>query len=159
MVRKCIISFLLLITCHVINSEEIRLSHRQNILFTIGYEGATKMPFYLCKVSYQGGVQPGKTWQGYNNCNVPFAGKELLFNAFRMIKRPRHGYWIRYKFQIPDNAYQVGYEANGRPLYLCKAPFDGGIHPGKTWRGYDGCNIPYGGKEVIIRSKYWLFAR
>jgi hypothetical protein len=49
-----------------------------------------------------------------------------------------------------------GYEANGEPLFICRAAFNGGWHPGKIRAGFSGCNIGYGGREHTVGS-YQVF--
>ncbi len=48
---------------------------------------------------------------------------------------------------IPSNAL-VGGQEPGRSLYVCHAPHNGGVHPGKVVAG--NCNIGWGGKEVVL---------
>lgn len=38
----------------------------------------------------------------------------------------------------------------GQPLYVCRAAYEGGVHPGKTVAG--SCNIGWGGKEIVVRD-------
>lgn len=123
--------------------------------FIVGEEPGHQ--FYLCKASVEGGMQPGKTWAGYDKCNVPYAGKELLVERFKKVKHRPRGHWRPYSGRLPDNAMRVGHEADGRALYLCQAYYHASWQPGKTWQGYNGCNIPYGGKELVIRPNYKIY--
>lgn len=52
---------------------------------------------------------------------------------------------------IPRHAV-VGGDEDGDKLYIARAYYRGGTHPGKIKRGWDGCNIGYGGKEIMIRD-------
>lgn len=54
--------------------------------------------------------------------------------------------------QIPPNATQAGSEADGTPLYLARANYQGGLHIGKVRPAFGAANIPYGGKEVKVTS-------
>ena len=62
---------------------------------------------------------------------------------------------------IPRQAQPAGREANGQALFACVAPYNNGMHPGKTRPGFGGCNIPYGGREIAIwdyhmpRGGFW----
>jgi len=49
---------------------------------------------------------------------------------------------------IPQNAVKGGYESDGRPFYICRASYLGGIHPGKIKQDFRDCTIGYGGVEV-----------
>ena len=54
---------------------------------------------------------------------------------------------------IPDNAVVIGgREANGQILFICRANYRGGVHPGKIRTEFGGCNIPWGGKEIVVRD-------
>lgn len=58
--------------------------------------------------------------------------------------------WVRSEMDyIPSNAVVGGYEQN-RTLYICKAPYGNGMHPGKVVD--DNCDIGYGGQEIVIPS-------
>jgi len=43
-----------------------------------------------------------------------------------------------------------GGEEDGHPLYVCRASYASGIHPGKVVAGK--CNIGYGGKEIVLAN-------
>jgi len=49
-----------------------------------------------------------------------------------------------------DNSWAAGHEANGTPLYVCRANYNGGVHPGKVVAG--NCNIGWGGNEIVLHS-------
>lgn len=53
---------------------------------------------------------------------------------------------------IPDGAVVCGQEADGTPLYLARAYYSGGLHPGKVRPEFESANIPYGGDEVKVNS-------
>ena len=59
---------------------------------------------------------------------------------------------------LPPNAVQAGNETdltvNGPtyPLYICRAPFQGGLHPGKIRSGWTACHISWGGTEHAIST-------
>lgn len=52
--------------------------------------------------------------------------------------------------QVPEKAYKGGKEASGEKLYIARAEKDGGLHPGKVRDAFGGCNIGYGGAEIMI---------
>ena len=51
--------------------------------------------------------------------------------------------------QVPRGAFVAGSE-KGRPLYLCHAGYNNGVHPGKVVD--KDCHISWGGKEVLVRN-------
>ena len=107
-------------------------------------------PLYLCLARLYNSTQPGKTWEGYGRCNVPYGGKEYILNDFEVPSQSMFNgtYW-------QDNsglAITVGRDSNGTPLFLCQTMFKGSKQPGKTWTGYNHCNISYGGNEIITNN-------
>jgi hypothetical protein len=50
---------------------------------------------------------------------------------------------------IPAGAVAGGSEP-GRTLYICRARYNNGLHPGKVVA--QNCNIGWGGKEILVRS-------
>ena len=104
-------------------------------------------PLYLCVTNLYHGTQPGKTWPGHGRCNVAYGGKEYVVNDFKIPSRHlfRSASW---KNTI-EGAVVIGKESNGAPLFLCQAFFKGSKQPGKTWPGYNHCNISYAGREII----------
>jgi hypothetical protein len=52
---------------------------------------------------------------------------------------------------IPQNAVEGGKE-NGQILYIARANYMGGIHPGKIRKGWDHCCISFDGKEVQLNN-------
>lgn len=51
---------------------------------------------------------------------------------------------------IPSNSFPAGLDDNGETLYVCRANYANGVHPGKIRRGFRGCNISFAGKEIAI---------
>ncbi len=55
--------------------------------------------------------------------------------------------WVAGKGAAMPKGAVVGGKEPGRTLFVCRAPHNGGIHPGKVVAGK--CNIGYGGKEIV----------
>ncbi|KAJ2082664.1 hypothetical protein H4R24_001413 [Coemansia sp. RSA 988] len=55
---------------------------------------------------------------------------------------------------IPPNAVQGGMEKDGSPLFVARAMYKGGLHPGKAAQHIQdgGCSIGWGHKEVNVRE-------
>ena len=70
--------------------------------------------------------------------------------------------WVRSKNGIVELAKMIqgGQNRNNVPLYLCRAEFNGGIHPGKlNLKKHKGCHISWGGTEYEISNPYnWEYA-
>jgi hypothetical protein len=55
--------------------------------------------------------------------------------------------------EIPTaNAYGQEQTPGKEALYACRAEWSGGCHIGKIRTGFNGCHIPYGGKEYEVRA-------
>ncbi|KAJ1905014.1 hypothetical protein IWQ60_012357 [Tieghemiomyces parasiticus] len=57
---------------------------------------------------------------------------------------------------IPPNAVQGGREGDGKPLYIARAFYKGGLQPGKAAPHLDGAYIAYDGKEVQLKEYFVL---
>lgn len=64
--------------------------------------------------------------------------------------------WIRVESgqPLPSNAILGGVELsgqnNGAALYVCRAEYNGGVHPGKLISGF--CNIGFAGQETVLSN-------
>jgi hypothetical protein len=101
-------------------------------------------PLYVCHSSYNGGIHPGKIVAG--NCNISYGGRELPRPNFEVLTGS--GIWKAAQPQF-EAAFAAGQEQSS-PLYLCRAAYNGGIHPGKVVAGR--CNIGWGGAEVVLSA-------
>ena len=106
---------------------------------------------YLCTAPYAGGYHPGKLRPGFGGCNIGYGGSEYTVSEYDVLTG--YGQWAGATGgNVPGNAIQAGAEANGTPLFACRAWHAGGLHPGKVRPGFNGCNIGYGGSEISIHS-------
>lgn len=109
---------------------------------------------FICRADYKGGKHMGKTRKEFNACNIGWGGREIQIPAYEVLVG-KIGMWVPSAGgNLPAGAIQGGNEADGKPLYLCRAKNgrDGGIHPGKIRKEFGACNIGWGGKEVSVRS-------
>ncbi|MGI0491239.1 DUF3421 domain-containing protein [Alkalinema pantanalense CENA528] len=105
---------------------------------------------YICRAGYQNGVHPGKVVA--SNCNISYGGREIEIRNYEVLTNPgqRSLRWVTASGgQVPGGAVLGGQEP-GRSLYICRAGYQNGVHPGKVVAS--NCNIGYGGKEIEIRS-------
>ncbi len=103
---------------------------------------------YVCRASYQGGVHPGKIVG--SNCNIGYGGQEILLPNYEVLVQPAAVslQWMpASNGQVPNRAVLGGQEP-GRSLYICRASYQGGVHPGKIVAS--NCNIGYGGQEILL---------
>jgi ribosomal protein S14 len=107
-----------------------------------GYDGAR--PMQVCRVSYRGGVHPGKVVAG--RCNIGYGGREMVLAPFEVLSGgvqwgpPRPG-----DMGAIVGGWQQDDAGGLRYLAVCRAEFRGAVHPGKAIDG--ACNIGWGGRE------------
>ncbi len=53
---------------------------------------------------------------------------------------------------VPSGSLVSGHEANGEKLYVCRANYNGGLHPGKVRSAFRACNIGWGGREIPVNQ-------
>ncbi|CEG55785.1 DM9 repeat-containing protein [Legionella fallonii] len=106
--------------------------------------------YLFCRAKLFNSIHPGKTWAGYNRCLVPYNGKEYAVSEFTIPNQLEFGHvnWTHTGGQA-HTALITGQDITGKSLYLCRSFFRGGVEPGKTWDGYNHCNITFSGHEVI----------
>lgn len=125
--------------------------HLSRMAKSAGYDTDGKQLF-VCRARFKGSLQPGKTWRGYGKCNIAYGGKEYIRSRFQVLLG--HSTWrpvsSRYTFK-------AGRDTDGKTLYICRAPYRNSLQLGKTWQGYNKCNVSYGGKELLL-SRYTVLA-
>ena len=102
-------------------------------------------PLYACRAMHQGVQHPGKRVSD-GRCHIGWGGQAVQVSAFELLAAAS-GTWA-----APADlarAYVAGSE-HGKPLYLCRAPHEGGVHPGKMLDGK--CNIAYADLELELLS-------
>ena len=110
---------------------------------------------WVCIAKYKGGVHPGKVRPGFKGCNIPYGGREIAIPSYRVLLElswtgARYSMNSISLYRMLQSDLVAGREANGDPLWACRARYEGGFHPGKVRPGFKGCNIPYGGREIAI---------
>lgn len=107
---------------------------------------------YVCRARLNDGVYPGKVRPAFKGCDVPFGGKEHTISRYEVLTGNYK--WVSANAGIiPAGALEAGREAApGEVLYVCRADYRGGIHPGKVRPQLGGCNISWGGREIKIKS-------
>ncbi|MCA0920725.1 DUF3421 domain-containing protein [Pseudooceanicola nanhaiensis] len=120
--------------------------------FEAGWE-ANGAWLYSCVTEHNGGWHPGKIRPGFSGCNFGYGGRELTASHYRVLTGTYN--WLNMSNtpgSIPGAAVPIGYEADGRTLYVCRGEYKGGWHPGKIRAGFSGCSIGYGGREIEVKS-------
>lgn len=110
-------------------------------------------PVFICQSSYNGGEHPGRITE--DACTITYGGQEVRL-PIDAILVGHHYYWQNVDpNDMPPNAV-VGGGENGGPLFICQAPFEGGVYPGKVVAG--ACNIGSHGAE-IMRGEFKVLCR
>ena len=118
---------------------------------------------FICRAEFEGGIHPGKISHGMVGCAVPWGGREHFLNHYDILlaaiadrgtPEAEPGvvtesdtvsglYWESADGgHIPESALVAGREAHGERLFICRAEFEGGIHPGKINYGIGSCEVP-----------------
>jgi len=107
-------------------------------------------PIFVCRANYNGGMHPGKVVAG--NCNIGYGGNEIVLQHYVVLMGPltMRSLWVE-GFSPANRNFRAGVDSDGvTPLYVCRALYNGGLHPGKVVAG--NCNITYGGREVVLHN-------
>lgn len=111
-----------------------------------GFQPCPPATLYVCRAFYNGGMHPGKLYQGH--CNIGWGGREIVLDHYQVLTSYSSLHWVRTGYgDIPPGAVQGGYQHDG-PLYICRTKYQGGLHIGKVIK--ENCNIGWGGREITI---------
>lgn len=110
-------------------------------------------PLFVCRANYNGGVHPGKVRKAFGGCNIGWGGGEHKVSQYEVYTSTQSYGWVSASGgSIPAGAVIAGKESNGDPLFVCRAKYNGGTHPGKIRNAFGGCNIGWGGEEHKVIS-------
>lgn len=101
---------------------------------------------FICRAPWQGGVHVGKVVG--TTCNFGWGGQEITVPSYEVLVGALWRWVPAGGGVVPPGAVVGGHEANGAPQYVCRAYYNGGMHPGKVVG--TNCNIGWGGTEVTI---------
>jgi hypothetical protein len=111
-------------------------------------------PVFVCQATYNNDIHPGRITND-GHCLITYGGSEIRLPIDAILV----GHHYHWEDAGPDNSppgeIEGGYE-NGGSLYICQAPFEGNVYPGKVVAG--NCNIGAHGVE-IIRQEYKVLVR
>ncbi len=79
----------------------------------------------------------------FNGAEVPEEAYEVLMETALWIDSDGTG-------RVPIGAVVCGNDVDGTPLFVARAIFNGGTHPGKTRPGLNGALIGWGGTEHVV---------
>jgi hypothetical protein len=121
--------------------------------FVGGQEGPPSYEtLFVCRAMYNGSMQLGKVRPGLGACNFAYSGREVTVPSYQVLVG-NYG-WVPWNGRISHRAVQGGYDLppQSPPLFVCQAPYGGGMHPGKTRPDWDSCDISWGGREIFVHG-------
>lgn len=121
--------------------------------FVGGQEGPPNYEsLFVCRAMYNNSVQLGKVRPGLGSCHFAFGGQEVAVQNYQVLLGNYR--WVPWNGAIPPRAVRGGYDLppQAPPLFVCQAPYGGGMHPGKTRPDWDTCDIGWGGREIFVHG-------
>ncbi|KAF8695603.1 hypothetical protein RHS03_07977, partial [Rhizoctonia solani] len=115
---------------------------------------------YVCRTFHRGGVHFGKASRGYKTgAMFGYDGKELEIEFYEVLVANEHTVrWETATYPFIVRKYnggtlvEGGNEHDGSPLFIARAFYWGGTHPGKTSSMLKGANITFAGKEHCMKD-------
>lgn len=113
----------------------------------------TALSRWICRARYRGSLAPG--WHGIaTGCEIEYGGAAIAIDRFELAVGWGHWMWAIRPGAIPTHAIAAGAEADGRPLYICRARVGRQTLVGKIRPGFSGCNFATGNHRVRTASTY-----
>ena len=119
---------------------------------------------YACRGSFDGGLHSGRYRADFSGCHIGYKGHEVELTNFELLSEV----WQPSQ-TLPPNAVSAGEifeaapgEAGSTPLYVCRAQYEGGIHPGEITQRGKSCSFGYGGQTIVsanyavIEQEPWM---
>lgn len=112
---------------------------------------------YVIRAQHNNLWVPGKYTAPFRKGIIPYDGKEVEVRQFEVYVGD--GQWVRPQgFLIPGGAVKAGRDVDGRPLYVCRSAYKGGLHPGKV-DDQGNAFIPHGDREIRVTDYEVLVPR
>lgn len=119
----------------------------------IGQEAG--LPLYACRAVINGDVHIGRIRPDFTGCHIGFAGRETEIPTYETLAVT----W-RTGPEVGASAFPAGSERARMPeasfdetrLFVCRAAYHGGVHPGQARSDQTGCSFGYGGKQVVEQT-------
>jgi hypothetical protein len=117
-------------------------------------------PLYICRATddRSGSVHPGKVGNGIQGCDYPFGGQEITAQSYEVLTNPSDFGEQMVATPYPFSAMPIGADIGGTPLYSCAVSFNGATQLGKTQLSWSGCDISYGGAEILVHASYTVLS-
>jgi hypothetical protein len=115
-----------------------------------GFE-ANQTPIWVARAFFPDrAITPGKVSPVYGAAFIPSGGVEVAVNDYEVMME--QGNWSPTVSggTVPEGAIALGFEPDGDPLFVARAQFNGGLHPGKLRFAFGGAIISWGGIEHLV---------
>lgn len=114
------------------------------------------LPLYACRGPLAGGVQVGRYRADFKGCHIGHGGKEVEVSPFEVLGAT----WIdgaEGGGRAPLAAGEAVQGGAGQafapdPAYVCRAAYQGGVHPGVLRANERGCSFGYGGRAITSQN-------
>jgi hypothetical protein len=115
---------------------------------------------YICRAFHEGGLQVGKASSVFNEGGViGYKHHEIAVGTYEiLVGRQDAVRWIESSGSINTDMFrnvepvEGGREADGTPLYVVQAPYNGALHPGKASTKLHTAFIPFDGSEKEVKE-------
>ncbi|TQS40630.1 DUF3421 domain-containing protein [Cryptosporangium phraense] len=108
-------------------------------------------PLWVCRAAINGGLYPGKVRPAFGAANVGWNSSEIKVAEYEVLADA--GRWTTASGgDIPDDAEPFGREGDGERLYVVRAVLNGGQHLGYLRPGLRAALVPWGGRNLEVRS-------
>ncbi|KAG8744445.1 hypothetical protein FRC10_010115 [Ceratobasidium sp. 414] len=125
----------------------------------VGGKDSDGTPLYIARTFFEGGIHPGKVSPNFKKgAIIGYDGEEIEVENYEVLLGNEQSVrWVdtsRFSTESLGGARPIegGREADGTPLYVVRAPYKGGVHPGKTSEKLGNADITYGGDEKRINQ-------
>ncbi|CAE6516695.1 unnamed protein product [Rhizoctonia solani] len=117
-------------------------------------------PLYVCRTFHRGGVHFGKAGRGFKTgAMFGYDCKELEIEFYEVLVAEESAVrWETATYPFIVRKYgggtlvEGGHEHDGSPLFIARAFYWGGTHPGKTSSVLKGADITFAGKEYCLKD-------
>jgi hypothetical protein len=115
---------------------------------------------YICRAQFHDGLHPGKLRPDFKGCNIGWGGVEYSVQNYQVLIGKDFKWVLASSGKIADDAVHGGEEhpPGKEELFICRANYKNGVHPGKIRPAFRGCAIGFGGKELTI-SQYEILVK
>uniref|UniRef100_A0A182IKE0 DUF3421 domain-containing protein n=1 Tax=Anopheles atroparvus TaxID=41427 RepID=A0A182IKE0_ANOAO len=114
---------------------------------------------YVGRAFHEGDMIPAKVIPGKNMAFVCHGGEEVLKEDFEVLRYGAFVWEYASNGSVPETAVKIGQTADGEPLFMGRAIYNGSQTPGKVHTSHGCCYLPFDGAEVSVTEYEVLCVR